>query len=151
VRSTSPPLADDTQSTISVDKMTRIQALERIVPGLPMLPGEVERREFEYRRHGTQTRIATSGEDKFAMATFSPKSCSGNLGCGLRYKLGYSDSTAGEKYQSYQSTGGELVSSRPHHCRLPRLLRRIGATFLRPAGRSPTPVAVAAPSRRRAS
>jgi transposase len=50
--------ADDTRRTISVDEMTGIQALERIAPGLPMLPGKVERREFEYRRHGTQTLIA---------------------------------------------------------------------------------------------
>jgi len=38
--------------------MTGIQALERAAPGLPMMPGKVERREFEYRRHGTQTLIA---------------------------------------------------------------------------------------------
>ena len=38
--------------------MTGIQALERIAPGLPMVPGKVERREFEYKRHGTQTLIA---------------------------------------------------------------------------------------------
>jgi len=38
--------------------MTGIQALERIAPGLPMAPGKVERREFEYHRHGTQTLIA---------------------------------------------------------------------------------------------
>jgi transposase len=38
--------------------MTGIQALERIATGLPMAPGKVERREFEYRRHGTQTLIA---------------------------------------------------------------------------------------------
>ena len=38
--------------------MTGIQALERIAPGLPMKPGKVERWEFEYRRHGTQTLIA---------------------------------------------------------------------------------------------
>ena len=38
--------------------MTGIQALERIAPGLPMKPGKVERCEFEYRRHGTQTLIA---------------------------------------------------------------------------------------------
>jgi len=50
--------ADNTHRTISVDEMTGIQALERIAPGLPMLPGKVERREFEYRRHGTQTLIA---------------------------------------------------------------------------------------------
>ena len=37
---------------------THSQALERIAPGLPMAPGKVERREFEYRRHGTQTLIA---------------------------------------------------------------------------------------------
>jgi transposase len=46
--------------------MTGIQALERIAPGLPMAPGKVERREFEYKRHGTQTLIAgfnvTTGE-----------------------------------------------------------------------------------------
>jgi hypothetical protein len=35
--------------------MTGIQALERAAPGLPMKPGKVERCEFEYRRHGTQT------------------------------------------------------------------------------------------------
>jgi transposase len=50
--------ADDTRRTISMDEMTGIQALERIAPGLPMRPGKVERREFEYRRHGTQTLIA---------------------------------------------------------------------------------------------
>jgi hypothetical protein len=38
--------------------MTGIQALERIAPGLPIKPGKVERCEFEYRRHGTQTLIA---------------------------------------------------------------------------------------------
>lgn len=44
--------------TISVDEMTGIQALERLAPGLPLRPGLVERREFEYKRHGTQTLIA---------------------------------------------------------------------------------------------
>ncbi len=44
--------------TISVDEMTGIQALERLAPSLPMRPGLVERREFEYKRHGTQTLIA---------------------------------------------------------------------------------------------
>lgn len=33
--------------------MTGVQALERKYPGLPLLPGKVERREFEYIRHGT--------------------------------------------------------------------------------------------------
>ena len=37
--------------TISVDEMTGIQALERLAPSLPMRPGLVERREFEYIRH----------------------------------------------------------------------------------------------------
>jgi transposase len=50
--------AGDTHCTISIDEMTGIQALERIAPGLPMAPGKIERREFEYRRHGTQTLIA---------------------------------------------------------------------------------------------
>lgn len=39
--------------TISVDEMTGIQALERIAPTLPVRPGDVERIEFEYKRHGT--------------------------------------------------------------------------------------------------
>ncbi len=50
--------SDQTHRTVSIDEMTGIQALERIAPGLPMAPGKVERREFEYRRHGTQTLIA---------------------------------------------------------------------------------------------
>src|ERR1700739_2935836 len=50
--------ADDSHRTISIDEMTGIQALERAAPGLPMRPGQVERREFEYRSHGTQTLIA---------------------------------------------------------------------------------------------
>jgi transposase len=43
---------------MSTDEMTGIQALERKHPSLRMLPGLVERREFEYVRHGTQTLIA---------------------------------------------------------------------------------------------
>lgn len=38
--------------------MTGIQALERKHPTLPLRPGLVERREFEYLRHGTQCLIA---------------------------------------------------------------------------------------------
>jgi len=37
--------------------MTGVQALERKHPGLPMRPGKVERREFEYIRHGTLSLI----------------------------------------------------------------------------------------------
>jgi transposase len=44
--------------TISTDEMTGIQALERAQPTQAMRPGQVERREFEYIRHGTQTLIA---------------------------------------------------------------------------------------------
>ncbi len=40
---------------ISVDEMTGIQALERIAPDLPMIPGKPQSIEFEYTRHGTQT------------------------------------------------------------------------------------------------
>lgn len=44
--------------TISTDEMCGIQALQRLFPTKPMRPGEVEKREFEYKRHGTQTLIA---------------------------------------------------------------------------------------------
>jgi transposase len=43
---------------VSTDEMTGIQALERAAPALPLRPGHVERREFEYIRHGTQCLIA---------------------------------------------------------------------------------------------
>lgn len=43
---------------VSTDEKTGIQALERKHPTRPMSPGQVERREFEYIRHGTQTLIA---------------------------------------------------------------------------------------------
>jgi transposase len=43
---------------VSTDEKTGIQANERAHPTRPMLPGLVERREFEYMRHGTQTLIA---------------------------------------------------------------------------------------------
>jgi transposase len=39
--------------------MTGVQALERKHPGLPLAPGKVERREFEYLRHGTRTFIVS--------------------------------------------------------------------------------------------
>ena len=38
--------------------MTAIQARERAAPTRPMKPGLIERREFEYKRHGAQTLIA---------------------------------------------------------------------------------------------
>ena len=39
--------------TVSVDEMPGIQALERIAKTIPMQSGQVERIEFEYKRHGT--------------------------------------------------------------------------------------------------
>lgn len=46
------------EHTVSTDEMTGIQALERAHPTQPMQPGQVERREFEYIRHGTLSLIA---------------------------------------------------------------------------------------------
>ncbi|THF73425.1 transposase [Cohnella fermenti] len=43
---------------VSIDEMTGIQALERLHALLPMKPGLVERREFEYIRHGTLSLIS---------------------------------------------------------------------------------------------
>ena len=51
--------ADTPTRTVSIDELTGVQALEKIAPPLPMKPGQVERQEFEYRRHGTQTLIAS--------------------------------------------------------------------------------------------
>ena len=45
------------ERTLSTDELTGVQALERKHPGLPLAPGKVERREFEYIRHGTQSLI----------------------------------------------------------------------------------------------
>jgi hypothetical protein len=43
------------ERTISMDELTGVQAIERKFPDLPMQPGHVLRREFEYIRHGTLT------------------------------------------------------------------------------------------------
>jgi transposase len=53
-----PMLAAVGVHIVSCDEMTGIQALERIAPTQPMQPGQVERREFEYVRHGTLSLIA---------------------------------------------------------------------------------------------
>ena len=53
-----PAAAGQGGQTVSIDEMTGIQALERAAPSLPMKPGHVERREFEYVRHGTKALIA---------------------------------------------------------------------------------------------
>lgn len=41
------------ETIVSTDEMTGVQALEPKYPDLPMQPGRVLRREFEYIRHGT--------------------------------------------------------------------------------------------------
>jgi transposase len=53
-----PALRDVGERVLSTDEMTGIQALERKYPTIPMGPGRVERREFEYIRRGTVTLIA---------------------------------------------------------------------------------------------
>jgi hypothetical protein len=61
-----PALAERGERVLSTDELTGVQALERAHPGLPMIPGKVERREFEYIRHGTTsfmiTRDVVSGQ-----------------------------------------------------------------------------------------
>ena len=59
-----PTLHEQGVHVASADEKTGIQALERAAPTLPMRPGQVERREYEYIRHGTQCLIAS-----FAVAT----------------------------------------------------------------------------------
>lgn len=53
-----PVLLAQGERVLSTDEMTGLQALERKHPTIPMQPGQVERQEFEYIRHGTQTLIA---------------------------------------------------------------------------------------------
>lgn len=50
-----PERAKQGQHTESLDEMTGVQALERKHPDLPLCPGKVVRREFEYIRHGTSS------------------------------------------------------------------------------------------------
>jgi hypothetical protein len=59
-----PILAQQGEEVVSTDEMTGVQALERKHPGLPLAAGKVERREFEYIRHGTLSFIVD-----FAVAT----------------------------------------------------------------------------------
>lgn len=51
----------------SIDEATGIQALERIAADLPMAERKPLAREFEYRRHGTQTLIAALRVDTGAV------------------------------------------------------------------------------------
>lgn len=52
-----PHRADQGERVVSTDELTGVQALERKHSGLPLAPGKVERREFEYIRHGTRAFI----------------------------------------------------------------------------------------------
>jgi hypothetical protein len=49
-----PELTEMGERVMSTDELSGVQALERKHPTLPMRPGDVERQEFEYERHGTQ-------------------------------------------------------------------------------------------------
>ena len=53
-----PERAQQGEKTLSTDELCGIQALERTEEDLPIRPGDCQRREFEYVRHGTQTLIA---------------------------------------------------------------------------------------------
>jgi transposase len=52
-----PALAEQGERVLTTDELTGVQALERAHPGVPPAPGRVERREFEYIRHGTASFI----------------------------------------------------------------------------------------------
>lgn len=52
-----PHRTDQGERVVSTDELTGVQALERKHSGLPLAPGKVERREFEYIRHGTRAFI----------------------------------------------------------------------------------------------
>jgi DDE superfamily endonuclease len=54
-----PALAHQGEQMVSTDELTGVQALERKHPGLPLAEGYVERREFEYIRHGTRSFIVS--------------------------------------------------------------------------------------------
>lgn len=54
-----PALTAQGERVVSTDERTGVQALERRHPGLPLAPGHVQRREFEYRRHGTRAFIVS--------------------------------------------------------------------------------------------
>lgn len=64
-------LAKKGEIVISSDEMTGVQALERKHPDLPPAPGRVERREFEYLRHGTLSFIVNFEVASGQIATVS--------------------------------------------------------------------------------
>lgn len=67
----SPVLAKQGEAVMSTDEMTGVQALERKHPNLPLAPGKVERREFEYIRHGTLSFIVNFDVAAGRVATVS--------------------------------------------------------------------------------
>lgn len=69
-----PVLLKAGERVMSTDEMTGIQALERKHPTIAMGPGRVERREFEYLRHGTLTLIANFdvAQGKIVAASMGP-------------------------------------------------------------------------------
>ena len=54
-----PARAQQRERTISTDELTGVQALERKYANLPVAPDKVERREYEYIRHGTSSFIVS--------------------------------------------------------------------------------------------
>jgi transposase len=62
--------AVDGTHTVCADEATSLQAMERDAPDLPVRPGGVARREFEYTRHGATT--LTAGLDVVSGAIISP-------------------------------------------------------------------------------
>lgn len=69
-----PVLLKAGERVMSTDERTGIQALERKHPTIAMGPGRVERREFEYLRHGTLTLIANFdvAQGKIVAASMGP-------------------------------------------------------------------------------
>ncbi|MBV9134717.1 MAG: hypothetical protein JO318_18570 [Chloroflexi bacterium] len=66
IRPTDPQLIEKVRDTVGLylnpperalvlcaDEKSQIQALDRSQPTLPMRPGQVERRTYDYKRHGT--------------------------------------------------------------------------------------------------
>lgn len=54
-----PALAETGACVASLDEKPGIQALEDASARVPMVPGQIEKREFEYRRRGTQCLLAS--------------------------------------------------------------------------------------------
>jgi len=66
-----PELAQNGEAVMSTDELTGVQALERKHAGVPLAPGKVERREFEYIRHGTLSFIVNFDVGTGRVATVS--------------------------------------------------------------------------------